>query len=124
MPSNIIVFSLVNHSPVLRCGVEDVEQTVSTAITDLSQSMLHVGPNLSRGVITLSFFEKRETKGFFGILNSEEKVFFERWKIPILVNDSPFPREGDPTSEISRMRLIETAREQIKKLMLTIFEVD
>jgi hypothetical protein len=85
--------------------------------------MLHVGPSLSRGVLTLSFYDKRETKGFFGILNTEEKVYFERWRIPILVNDTPFPRESDPASEMNRLRLIETAREQIKKLMLTIFEV-
>jgi hypothetical protein len=103
--------------------VEDVEETVTKSISDLGKSMSHVGPNLTRGLLTLSFYDKRETKGFFGILNSEEKVYFERWRIPILVNDNQFPRDNDPASEMNRLRLIETAREQIKMLMLTIFEV-
>lgn len=108
-----------------RCGVEDVEETVKTAISDLSDfSLQRVAPNLSRGVITLSFYEKREVKGFFGILNSEEKVYFERWRISVLVNDTLFPREGDPSAELNRRRLIEDAREQIKKLMFQIFEVN
>lgn len=57
------------------------------------------------------------------MFSSEEKVYFERWKISILINDTAFPREGDPTHELNRMRLIEDAREKIKKLLFTIFEV-
>lgn len=123
MSSYFIITEFLSYLCIFRCGVEDVEETVRNSIADLGKSMLHVGPNLSRGVLTLSFYDKRETKGFFGIMNSEEKVYFERWRIPILVNENQFPREGDAASEISRIRLIDTAREQIKKLMLTIFEV-
>jgi hypothetical protein len=37
-----------------------------------------VGPELSKGVILLTFFEKRESKGFLGLLRNEEKVCFEK----------------------------------------------
>jgi hypothetical protein len=82
-----------------------------------------VGPHLSRGMVALSFFEKRENKGFFGLLNSEEKVYFERWRISVLVNENPLPRGSDPSSEIARTRIYDTAREQVKERMLSIFEV-
>eukprot|EP00602_Paraphysomonas_sp_CaronLab_P012785 CAMPEP_0185042188 /NCGR_PEP_ID=MMETSP1103-20130426/42203_1 /TAXON_ID=36769 /ORGANISM="Paraphysomonas bandaiensis, Strain Caron Lab Isolate" /LENGTH=205 /DNA_ID=CAMNT_0027582213 /DNA_START=693 /DNA_END=1310 /DNA_ORIENTATION=- len=105
-----------------KCGVEDVDNTVADTISNLKTSLIHVGPHLSRGVVTLSFYEKRENKGFFGILSSEEKVHFERWRIPVLVNESPFPRGMDPASEMTRKRLYDSAREQVKERMLVIFE--
>lgn len=74
-------------------------------------------------MIALSFFEKRENKGFFGLLNSEEKVYFERWRIPVLVNENPLPRGLDTSSEIARTRIYDTARDQVKERMLSIFEV-
>ena len=74
-------------------------------------------------MIALSFYEKREHKGFFGILSSEEKVFFERWTISVLVNESPLPRGADAASEASRSRAYDSAREQVRDRMLAIFEV-
>jgi hypothetical protein len=107
-----------------RCGVEDVDTRVNDTITNFKRSVIAVGPKLSRGVIYLSFYEKRETKGIFGFLSSEEKVHFERWKIPVLINESPIPRGNDAASEINRARLYESTREQIKSRMMIIFEVN
>lgn len=71
-----------------KCGPVDVDQTVKVAIDVLLKVQIPVGPNLSKGVILLSFFERRVVKGYFGLTSHEEKVYFERWKIPILANNS------------------------------------
>jgi hypothetical protein len=75
------------------------------------------------GVIILSFFEKREVNNFFGIMKTQEKVHFERWKIPILVNQDTLPRTVDEASDLSRARVYDSARQQIKQRMFNIFEV-
>jgi hypothetical protein len=89
-----------------------------------------VGPGLFRGVIILSFYEKRENKGFFGMLTTQEKVYFERWRFPVLVNENPLDLGGErgmgvqqqATRREYRHRVYESAREQIKQRMLAIFE--
>jgi len=70
-----------------KCGPSDVDATVNEAIEGLQASLTSVGPFLSKGIILLSFFEKREMKGFFGLVSRYENVYFERWRIPVLVNE-------------------------------------
>lgn len=48
-----------------------------------------MGPFLSKGIILISFFEKREVKGFFGLVSSTENIYFERWRIPVLIDERP-----------------------------------
>jgi hypothetical protein len=130
-----------------KCGNDHVENSVTEAIALLKKSLVQVGPGLSRGVVILSFFEKRENKGFFGMLTTQEKVYFERWRIPILVNENPLESSsgggggggvggrggssgsnqgGSSAHQASnreyRHRVYETAREEIKQRMLCIFE--
>ena len=37
----------------------------------------------------ISFFEKREIKGFFGLTSTVENIYFERWRIPVLIDERP-----------------------------------
>ena len=106
-----------------RCGVDDVDGTVSDAIATLRRSLLPCGPKLTKGIVVLSFFEKRESKTVFGLFSNVDKVYFERWRIPIVVNDSPLPRGMDEASDLNRARIFDTARMQVQQQMLTIFEV-
>jgi len=46
----------------------------------------------------LSFFEKRTTQAFFGLVQNEEKVVFEQWVIPILVDINHSPPGHDHAS--------------------------
>ena len=50
------------------------------------------------GRMILSFFEKRTTQAFFGLVQNEEKVVFEQWVIPILVDINPSPPGHDHAS--------------------------
>ena len=109
-----------------KCGNDHVENSVIDAIAQFKKSLIQVGPGLSRGVVILSFYEKRENKGFFGMLTTQEKVYFERWRFPILVNENPLEsssggRTADSNREY-RHRVYETAREEVKQRMLCIFE--
>jgi Autophagy-related protein 101 len=72
-----------------KCGPSDVDATVEEAIHSLRASLTSVGPFLSKGIILISFFEKREVKGFFGLVNSTENIYFERWRIPVLIDERP-----------------------------------
>lgn len=119
-----------------KCGNDHVENSVIEAISQFKKTLVQVGPGLSRGVVMLSFYEKRENKGFFGMLTTQEKVYFERWRFPILVNENPLeatngraggsPSRGGVKESASsreyRHRVYETAREEIKQRMLCIFE--
>lgn len=66
-----------------------MDATVEEAIHCLRASLTSVGPFLSKGIILISFFEKREVKGFFGLVNSTENIYFERWRIPVLIDERP-----------------------------------
>ena len=110
--------------------------------------MLHkakaaVGPNLSKGVILLTFYEKRENKALFGLLRSEEKVCFERWKIPVIIDEREFPRssqssmlpnsisdqilrgtESETMNELDRNYTTNRARYEVQQRILSILEVN
>lgn len=64
-----------------------MDATVEEAIQSLKASLTSVGPFLSKGIILISFFEKREVKGFFGLVSSTENIYFERWRIPVLIDE-------------------------------------
>ena len=51
-----------------KCGGDDVDSSVLTALEDLKESLVEVGPNLARGILNLSFYVIRENKTLFGYL--------------------------------------------------------
>ena len=105
---------------------EEVDESVVLALKCMMNCLTAVGPNLYRSVLILSFYEFRETKGFFGLINNNEKVVFERWKIPILVNENssvPSNTITNPNLSITPSQEILLAREQIQLRLLYIIEV-
>mmetsp|Transcript_12024 Transcript_12024/g.12088 ORF Transcript_12024/g.12088 Transcript_12024/m.12088 type:complete len:202 (+) Transcript_12024:140-745(+) len=104
-----------------KCGVPDIDKAVKDAIESFQLSLCRVSPNNSKGVVVLSFYEKRSSRGFFGLTNNEEKVYFERWKIPVIVNDEVF-RPDDINDKIELKRIRDFGREQIQQRMMTIIE--
>lgn len=53
---------------------------------------------IATGRLILSFFEKRTTQAFFGLVQNQEKVVFEQWIIPILVDTTASPGGMDHAS--------------------------
>jgi hypothetical protein len=96
----------------------------------LFKSKSTVGPQLSKGVILLTFFEKRENKALFGFIRSEEKVCFEQWKIPVVLDEKEIPRQSFSLSpkyamsvEYERQNIFNHARNQVQQRILSILEV-
>jgi len=73
-----------------RCGVADMDKQVEEAIELFATSLSPVGPDLSRGTLVLAFFEKRK-RYLFGVAKSVDKVYWEQWSIPVVVNHRARP---------------------------------
>lgn len=71
-----------------RCGSLEVDKTIEEAIERFTASLEPVGPDLARASLVLSFYENRK-KSFFGITKSTERVFWEQWTVPVIVNLRP-----------------------------------
>ncbi len=72
-----------------RCGIEEVQRKIDDQIPKLMASLVPVGPDLSRGQMSILFYEKRVSKAFFGMSTSTEKVNWEQWQIRLIVNTQP-----------------------------------
>lgn len=98
---------------------EEVEESVILALKSMLNCLTTVGPNLYRGIIIISFYEYRSSRSFLGLMNNLEKVVFERWKIPILVNENIIPSNNPITNP--NMEILQ-ARENIQSKILQIIE--
>ncbi|CAM9648637.1 unnamed protein product [Discosporangium mesarthrocarpum] len=87
-----------------RCGAVDVDKSVDGAIEGFWQSLSPAGPDLAKGWITVSFFMRRVKKSIFGLMLKEEKVVWEQWVIPVLVNTAERPSDNDQASVLARKR--------------------
>lgn len=118
----------IELSPLIfaKCGPNDVDESVKRAIFNLNQLLTPVGPHLSKATIVLSFFEHRETKGFFGLISNHEKVYFERWRIPVIINELPLTRMNNDNNNLKEdneeLYLLNFARDQIQNRILTIIQ--
>jgi len=81
----------------------NVDKKVNDAIEIFLRSLTHVGPELLQGCLTVSFFERRATQKLFW--SHEEKVVWEQWVVPVLVNNTPRPVNDDTASKIERQRI-------------------
>ncbi|CAM9420720.1 unnamed protein product, partial [Phaeothamnion confervicola] len=119
-----------------RCGVRDIDKTVDDAIEQLlHDSLMDAGPDLAKGCITLSFFERRRGTAWLGLVPTEEKVVWEQWVIPVLVNKVPAPIAQDQASGecmfafrakaelLAQQRLQETAEVLLHTRMRDIFGI-
>lgn len=98
----------------------------------LDRTRTPVGPHLSKGVILLTFFERRETKSFLGLISNQEKVCFERWRLPIVINERSIPLKvvrgglgmnSSIADDLEREHYFNSARAQVQASLLTILEV-
>lgn len=126
-----------------RCGPKDVNDSVLDSIKlvrNVSLNHNSIGPNLSKAILILSFFELREVKGFFGFASSNEKVVFERWRIPIVIDSRPLSNriiermtnssnsssyyEDVPSStdELEWVNILKTTKEEIQKRLFLIYD--
>ncbi len=87
-----------------KCNTEVLERPIRNNIEALNKGRDRVGPKLYRGVLSLSFYELRTvsktTLGFFSSTR-DEKVYFERWLIPVIINenfDELFASPSTPSS--------------------------
>lgn len=71
----------------VRNGTTDADKTVELAIEKFATSTNIFNSGTSKGQLVLSFFERRKTTSFFGS-EREEKVQWERWIIPVIVQIS------------------------------------
>ena len=120
----LITSSQQDFIPVV--ASEEVDESVILALKCMTNCLTPVGPNLYRSVLILSFYESRNTKAFFGFMNNNEKVVFERWRIPILVNENtsvPNNTITNPNLLITPSQEILLAREQIQLRILYIIEI-
>jgi len=88
----------------------------------LNITMTNIGPKLSRGMLTLSYLQRREKSGFFGFTSMSEKVYFERWRLSVVVSHSPFLSSRDEAGEVERERARDSCRNQLQLRMLHLFQ--
>jgi Autophagy-related protein 101 len=62
---------------------------IEEQIPKLMASLTPVAPDLSRGQLTIAFYEKVTSRKFFGMASSQEKQYWEQWHIRLIVNTHP-----------------------------------
>jgi hypothetical protein len=72
-----------------RCGDDAIEKMIEEQIPKLMASLTPVAPDLSRGQLTIAFYEKVTSRKFFGMASSQEKQYWEQWHIRLIVNTHP-----------------------------------
>ena len=72
-----------------RCGDEVIEKMIEDQVPKLMSSLTPVAPDLARGQLTLSFYEKITSRKFFGMASSSEKQYWEQWVVKLIVNTQP-----------------------------------
>jgi len=91
-----------------------------STIDTFRQSLFLDGEHL-RGEIVLSFFDQKEHSQYFGLVIRHENIYFERWKIPIVVTDQSFT-DLIPDSEESKS-LYQSAYDQLHAAIISIMDV-
>jgi hypothetical protein len=55
-----------------------------------------------RGEVVISFFHRKEVKEWIGLVTRNQTVYFESWKIPIILLDQPSNNMTPSTSSARR----------------------
>eukprot|EP00614_Pseudopedinella_elastica_P013854 CAMPEP_0172585670 /NCGR_PEP_ID=MMETSP1068-20121228/5072_1 /TAXON_ID=35684 /ORGANISM="Pseudopedinella elastica, Strain CCMP716" /LENGTH=210 /DNA_ID=CAMNT_0013380215 /DNA_START=120 /DNA_END=752 /DNA_ORIENTATION=- len=85
------------------CGDEMVDLRVQEACDQLLSSLEPAAPELHKGFLTVRLFKRRVNKVVFWSV--EEKVTWEEWVIPMLVNSAPQPASDHRVPSHERRRL-------------------
>jgi hypothetical protein len=103
----------LNHFELAYARVSgtSVRRSVERAVDALlaEGGLKPAGPELLKGAVVLSFFNRRQNKALFGLVKNEEKCVWEQWMVPILIATTPLPTGDDETSVLERQRADETA---------------
>lgn len=81
------------------CGLQDLDNKINTTIELLKRSFI-ISPSGQhlRGEITLSFYQRKESKSWFQFVPTTEHVYFERWRVPVTILDYQPPANSPPSS--------------------------
>ena len=69
----------------------------------------------------MEFYDQRETQKFF-FFTTPEKVVFERWHIPVRVDETTLNKTDIERQNIEKAHFMQFAREQIGRTILSIIE--
>ena len=83
------------HNPIMSSS-HSVPGNPCFTPTPLSSSPTRVIPY--QFDIIVSFFDRKEVKEYFGMVSRTENSYFEHWRIPVSIIDSPMPTSGGPTT--------------------------
>jgi len=101
----------------------DLDRKVDDSIESFLRTLAPIGPELMKGNLAVSFFERRCKNKLFGLVNQEEKVVWEQWILRVVVNNTPRPMGEDEASVIERQRIQDTAEGMLKAVLLKVFEL-
>jgi hypothetical protein len=102
-------------------GRKGINDHVKESIKLLTNHLAPVGPNLKKSTLLLEFYDQRETQKLF-IFTTTEKVAFERWHIPVRVDETTLNKTDIERQNIEKAHFMQFAREQIERTILSIIE--
>jgi autophagy-related protein 101 len=112
-----------SHTYVKIGAVPDVDRQVDAALDDLlSRGLSAIGPELSAGTLSVSFFERRVSKALFGLLSSEERFVWEVWHLHVVVNSTPRPTSDDVAAVIERARIQASSDAVLQDALMYMFD--
>ncbi|KAJ1458047.1 hypothetical protein M885DRAFT_513625 [Pelagophyceae sp. CCMP2097] len=89
-----------------RVGCTSIKRSVERAVDGLlaSNALVAAGPELVKGALVLSFFDRRRSRSLFGLVGREEKIVWEQWTLPVLISTKTRPLGDDEAAELERRR--------------------
>mmetsp|Transcript_6844 Transcript_6844/g.8828 ORF Transcript_6844/g.8828 Transcript_6844/m.8828 type:complete len:209 (-) Transcript_6844:191-817(-) len=104
------------------CGDRNVDNRINSTIIEFMETLYDAGPDLQKGTISITFFKKRINKVAFW--QYQEKVVWEEWIIPLLINNSQQPRNNERISQNERNILqIDSDLRYLEILQSRMFEI-
>ncbi|GMI06074.1 hypothetical protein TrVE_jg5710 [Triparma verrucosa] len=108
------VYQKLKYAEVSKNIDEQVDVFFKTGLTD-------IGPDLSKGSLSLCFHVNKPTNSWFG--PKTEKVTFERWSLPVLINTTPRPLDDSTASVIERNRTRVTSQKIVADVMARVYDL-
>lgn len=87
-----------------RVSCPSVTRKVERAVQSWRDSLVPAGPDLLKGSLVLSFFEKRTSTSLWGFVSNEEKIVWEQWTTPVLVSTTPLDYKDEEIKKIDMAR--------------------
>mmetsp|Transcript_52353 Transcript_52353/g.104916 ORF Transcript_52353/g.104916 Transcript_52353/m.104916 type:complete len:199 (+) Transcript_52353:175-771(+) len=98
--------AMMNHWPVSYAIVGEAQKLVNDSLLELADSLIPAGPELLKGSVSVTFHKRRTNKVVFW--SYEERIVWEEWVIPILVNTSSL---GDGRISLDESRALQRAND-------------